>query len=44
MPISSTNLADQLLGTDARLRDYQVRAVQHLLEHDRAALFLEMGL
>lgn len=26
------------------LRDYQKRAVLHLLENDRAALFLEMGL
>lgn len=38
------NLADRLLETDDRLRDYQVRAVKHLLEHDRAGLFMEMGL
>lgn len=29
---------------DPRLHDYQVRAVHHLQDHPRAALFLEMGL
>lgn len=29
---------------DSRLRHYQRRAVQHLWEYPRSALFLEMGL
>ena len=29
---------------DPRLHAYQVRAVEHLHEHPRSALFLEMGL
>lgn len=44
MPIESAILVDQLLETDDRLRDYQLRAVEHLLTNDRAVLMLEMGL
>lgn len=44
MPIESATLVDQLLATDERLRDYQLRAVEHLLVNDRAVLMLEMGL
>jgi hypothetical protein len=36
MPISKT--------CNVSLHDYQRRAVQHLRDHPRAALFLEMGL
>lgn len=38
---------EPLQGTrvlDPRLHAYQVRAVEHLHEHPRAALFLDMGL
>lgn len=35
---------DALLELDPRLHGYQLRAVQHLWENPRAALFMEMGL
>lgn len=44
MPISQAQVADTLLAADARLRDYQLSAVEHISRHPRAGLFLEMGL
>lgn len=35
---------DALLELDPRLHGYQLRAIQHLWNNPRAALFLEMGL
>lgn len=35
---------DDLLDLDERLHGYQFRAVEHLWDHPRAGLFLEMGL
>lgn len=37
-------MVDRLMELDHRLHGYQIRAVTHLWQHDRAGLFLEMGM
>lgn len=42
MSKNASELLDDLLNLDPRLHGYQLRAVRHLWENPRAALFLEM--